>query len=83
MSLHLDDPGYEELLRERQRTAALNSPEAIAQRDRERRAAGMLPTAEERRRAIDEIVARLASRPRLDHRSPDEIMGYDEDGLPT
>ena len=29
------------------------------------------------------IVRRYASRPVLDDRSPDEIIGYDERGLPT
>lgn len=30
-----------------------------------------------------EIGRRCASRPRLDDRTPDEILGYDENGLPT
>jgi antitoxin VapB len=29
-----------------------------------------------------EIANRVAALPRLDHRSPDEILGYDENGLP-
>ena len=44
---------------------------------------------EERRRGVaslEEIMAiarRCASRPALDHRTDDEILGYDERGLPT
>lgn len=30
-----------------------------------------------------EIGRRCASLPVLDHRTPDEILGYDENGLPT
>lgn len=33
--------------------------------------------------AIQEILDHMAARPRLDNRTPDEILGYDENGLPT
>ena len=32
---------------------------------------------------LDEIALRCASLPVLDSRNPDEILGYDEDGLPS
>jgi hypothetical protein len=81
MSLHVDDPGFAAL---RARSVhPLASREAIAQRDRERIAAGMPPTVAERRGAIDRIVAEVAKLPVLDPRSPDEIVGYDDDGLPA
>lgn len=32
---------------------------------------------------LDEILRRVDSLPILDPRSPDEIVGYDENGLPT
>lgn len=32
--------------------------------------------------ALDEIALRCAARPVLDPRSPEEILGYDEHGLP-
>ncbi|MGH9734264.1 MAG: type II toxin-antitoxin system VapB family antitoxin [Candidatus Acidiferrales bacterium] len=32
---------------------------------------------------LEEIARRCASPPVLDDRSPDEIIGYDENGLPT
>lgn len=38
---------------------------------------------EEARRAIDEILARVDALPDLDTRPPDEIIGYDENGLPS
>jgi hypothetical protein len=47
---------------------------------------GAEPSAMDRRRLIDEInaIADHCSRlPVLDARSPDEILGYDEIGLPT
>jgi len=33
-------------------------------------------------RQIDELLRRVDSLPTLDSRSPDEILGYDEHGLP-
>jgi hypothetical protein len=38
---------------------------------------------EGRRKAIDAIVERVARLPVLDDRSAEEILGYDENGLPT
>ena len=32
---------------------------------------------------VMEIAGRIASRPVLDSRSPEEILGYDENGLPS
>ncbi len=32
---------------------------------------------------VDEITAHFASLPILDNRSPDEILGYDEHGMPS
>jgi antitoxin (DNA-binding transcriptional repressor) of toxin-antitoxin stability system len=34
------------------------------------------------KREIDKILRRVDRLPELDNRSPDEIIGYDEDGLP-
>ena len=38
--------------------------------------------ARRRRRSIDDLVERFGQLPVLDSRSADEILGYDEDGLP-
>ena len=35
------------------------------------------------RTKIDEIVRRIAALPVVDDRSPDELIGYDERGLPS
>jgi antitoxin VapB len=32
---------------------------------------------------MEAMQPRLSALPVLDHRSPDDIIGYDEDGLPT
>lgn len=37
----------------------------------------------ERRRGIDDIIAEFRNLPVLDDRTADEILGYDENGLPT
>jgi antitoxin VapB len=55
----------------------------VALRDRLRRERGMLPTPEARLRAIRRIVEETAALPVLDDRSPDEILGYSADGLPS
>jgi hypothetical protein len=34
-------------------------------------------------KAIRELLARVDALPLLDHRTPGEIIGYDENGLPT
>ena len=40
-------------------------------------------TPEEKRAVTDKIAAEFAALPVLDNRSADEILGYDENGLPT
>lgn len=35
------------------------------------------------RKKIDKILARIDALPDLDTRTPDEILGYDENGLPS
>jgi antitoxin VapB len=35
------------------------------------------------RAQVDEIVRRIAALPIVDDRSPDELIGYDEHGLPS
>jgi plasmid stability protein len=55
--------------------------EAVDLLDRQRR----LAHGRGRRLGIDEILGigrRVARAPALDERSPDEILGYDKDGLP-
>lgn len=53
-----------------------------ALRERLRIVRGTPPTPELRRQAIERIQREVARLPILDDRSPDEILGYGEDGLP-
>ncbi|HAH09632.1 MAG TPA: hypothetical protein DCL54_14670 [Alphaproteobacteria bacterium] len=47
------------------------------------KAPGPSLSAEERLLRVKEISRRHAARPILDHRSPEEIIGFDENGLPS
>lgn len=85
MAITIDDPRTGQLVREltevtgEDPTTAVNT--AVRQRlDRLRRRAA---TVEQRRAAILRIARRAAALPVLDDRSPDEIVGYDDDGLPA
>lgn len=40
-------------------------------------------TATHRSRDLQRFIERGRARATLDHRTPDEILGYDQDGLPT
>jgi antitoxin VapB len=86
MALSIRDPKTDRLARE---LAALTGEtmtgairvalEQRLERERRRRQAEI----ERRRTAIDAIVERFSRLPVLDDRSEDEILGYDERGLPT
>ena len=78
MTLHADDPGSLTLNR-----AARAPLDTLVRRDRERTGRLSPTTAEERIAAMRRIAARVAKLPVLDDRSPDEILGYDESGLPA
>ncbi len=84
MALNIKDRETDSLVRE---LAALTGEPitdavkvAVRERlERERRVRPHKASVEE----ILAIAARIASRPVVDPRTPDEIMGYDEHGLPT
>jgi hypothetical protein len=38
--------------------------------------------ADHRRKIVDELLRRVDAPPTIDPRTPDEILGYDEHGLP-
>jgi antitoxin VapB len=84
MALSIKNPETERLARELARVTGESLTEAVtgALRDRLVRETGRGrdPTLREDIRRIQEEIARL---PVLDDRSPDEILGYDENGLPT
>jgi antitoxin VapB len=84
VALSIKDPNVDRLARELAGLTGESITEAVhaAVRDRlerERRRRGKSID----RAKIDEIVARLAALPVVDARSPDELIGYDERGLPS
>jgi antitoxin VapB len=84
MALNIKDPTTDRLVRELAETTgeSITTAVTIAVRERLDRIRGMAPK-EVRKQAILRIANEVAAMPLLDDRSPDEILGYDEDGLPT
>jgi antitoxin VapB len=84
MALNIKDPKTDRLVRELAATTgeSITTAVAVAVRERLERIRGMAPI-EVREQELTRIALRAASRPVLDDRSPDEILGYDENGLPT
>ena len=85
MALSLKDPETDRLAREVARLTGESLTEAVRtslaerlERERYRRGRSAKSLAEE----LDEIALRCAALPDLDTRSADEIIGYDENGLP-
>ena len=85
MALVIDNPETERLVEELARKTGHNPDEAIAELIRERLGAGPSealfdpPDIWDR---IREIQDRVAAMPDVDTRSADEIIGYDEYGVP-
>lgn len=85
MALSLKDPETDRLARQVASLTGETLTEAVrtslAERlRRERLKRGKAPSLREE---IDAIVERVAALPVLDDRSPNEIIGYDENGLPS
>ncbi len=84
MALSIKDPDVDRLARQLAGLTGESITEAVhvAIRDRlereQRRRGKTIDKAE-----IDEIVAEFAALPVVDDRSPDELIGYDEHGLPS
>jgi antitoxin VapB len=85
MALSLKDPETDRLAREVARLTGESLTEAVRtslaerlERERHRRGRSGKSLAEE----LDEIALRCAALPDLDNRTADEIIGYDENGLP-
>lgn len=86
MALSIRDPETDRLARELSRRTGETMTRAIRQALAERLArldGAREAEIERRRRAIDAIVARSHGLPILDSRSEDEILGYDEHGIPS
>jgi antitoxin VapB len=86
MALSIRDPETDRLARELAQRTGETMTKAIRKALEERldRLASLHEAeVERRRRAIDEIVRRSLALPVLDDRSEDEILGYDELGIPS
>lgn len=84
MALSIKNPETERLARELARATGESLTEAVtkAVRDRLVRMTGRRDP-DRMMEAIREIQERVAKLPVLDDRTPDELLGYDENGLPT
>jgi len=82
MALHIQDPETDKLARELSAVTGETITQAvnIALRDRLRSVAPARAEAEYIAR-IEAIAARLGAMPILDHRSDDEILGYNKQGF--
>lgn len=85
MALNIRDPEVQTLAREVARATGETMTQAVKQALRERLArlrAADEAERERRYKAIQEWVRHFRSMPVIDPRSPDEILDYDEHGLP-
>lgn len=84
MALNIKDPTADRLVRELASTTgeSITTAVTIAVRERLDRIGRMAPP-EVREREILRIAKRAASRRVIDDRTDEEILGYDEHGLPT
>jgi antitoxin VapB len=84
MTLIFDHPELETRVRAmaRRQGETLTETVLVAVRERETRLGKPKYTPEERDVLVREIIARGRSEPILDDRTPDEIIGYNEYGVP-
>jgi antitoxin VapB len=83
VALSIKDPEADRLARELARATGESLTEAVTAALRERLARiEQRPKARRLADELDEIAKRAAALPVLDDRSPDEILGYDDKGLP-
>ncbi len=85
MALSIKNQETEKLARELARTTGKSLTQVVTEalRDRLVREVGHKGDREQVRAEIRRIQARVAALPVLDDRTPDEIIGYDEHGLPS
>ena len=83
MSLNIKHPETDKLVRDLASITGESITTAVgtAVRDRIERLRGSVPR-EERKAEILRIAEQASRLPILDRRDPDEILGYDESGLP-
>jgi antitoxin VapB len=86
MALSIKDPEADRIARELAQETGESITEAVLQslKERlERKKRQRKVEVDRRVAAAMEVVRHAATLPILDPRSPDEILGYDENGLPT
>lgn len=84
MALNIKDPATEKTVRELAEATGESVTAAVHQAARERLArVRRIRSGRSLKDEILEIGRRCAALPVLDPRTPDEILGYDENGLPT
>jgi antitoxin VapB len=84
MALSIKDPEADRLARELAEKTGETLTEAVVKSLRERVAREKARSSPARlAEALGEIGRRCATLPAIDERSPEEIIGYDEDGLPS
>jgi antitoxin VapB len=86
MTLHIKDEKADRLARELAQATGETLTEAVTRAIEERLGRFRRRSEAEieaRRRAMIEVVEEIKKLPVLDPRSPDEIIGYDEHGLPS
>lgn len=84
MGLSIRNPEVEKLARRVSRRTGETMTEAISKSLKERLARLERDTGQDAvRKRVDKILARVHALPDLDKRTPDEILGYDENGLPS
>ena len=83
MALNIKDSTADHLVRELAATTgeSITTAVTVAVRERLERVRGAAPAAL-REQELTRIAARAAARRQRDPRTPDEILGYDEHGLP-
>jgi len=80
MAINLKDPETEALARELARQTGESLTTAVGQAVRER--LERLRLRRSRRGALERVLMSAWELPRIDQRTPEEIIGYDEHGLP-
>jgi antitoxin VapB len=83
MALNIKDPEADRLARELSRATGEKITTAVATALRERLDRIRGPRGRDLAGELTEIALRTAALPVLDDRPEDEILGYDEHGLPT
>lgn len=83
MAISIKDPETDRLARELAAATGVSLTEAIREALQERLARETRPGRRRISAEVQRIQERLAALPVLDTRSPDDILGYDADGLPN